>query len=115
MYQSRASSPTPPRFSDPILISDTHLLLNLLSSNLSEVQQKFQSLDSLPKERKKNDYIDAMLDDVIRKLNETQTTPCCTTLQPGDPPLIAPTISVAEMKTRFTLIEPSWHLLVEIK
>ena len=44
---------------------------------------------------------------------------------PGDPPLIAPTIApfqspptsvlVAEMKTRFTLIEPSWHLLVEIK
>ena len=125
LYQSRASSPTPPRFSDPLLISDTHLLLNLLSSNLSEVQQKFQSLDSLPKERKKNDYIDAMLDDVIRKLNETQTTPCRTTLQPGDPPLIAPTIApfqspptsvlVAEMKTRFTLIEPSWHLLVEIK
>ena len=33
------------------------------------------------KERKKYDYVDAMLDDVIRKQNETQTTLCRTTLQ----------------------------------
>ena len=66
-----------------------------------------------------------MLDDVIRKLNETQTTRCRTKLQPGDPRLIQPTIApfqspptsvlVAEMKTRFTLTETSWHLLVKIK
>ena len=64
------------------------------------------------KEKKKYDYVDAMLDDVIHKHNETQTTRCRTTLQPGDPRLIAPTIApfqspptsvlVAEMKTRFT-------------
>ena len=64
------------------------------------------------KEKKKYDYVDTMLDDMILKHNETQTTLCRTTLQPGDPRLIAPTIAPfqpppvsvlgAEMKTKFT-------------
>ena len=99
---------------------------NFHYQNETQVQQKFQSLDSLPRKReKKYDYVDAMLDDVIRKYNETQTTRCRTILQPGNPRLIASTIApfqspltnvlVAEMKTRFSQIEPSCPLLVQIE
>ena len=54
-----------------------------------------------------------MLDDVIRKHNETQTTRCRTTLQPGDLRLTVQTIApfqspvsilVGEIKRRFSAI-----------
>ena len=46
----------------------------------------------LQEKEKKMDYVEAMLDNVIRKHNETKTRRCPSTLQLGDPRLIEPTI-----------------------
>ena len=79
----------------------------------------------LQEKEKKKDYVEAMLDNVICKHNETKTIRCPSTLQLGDPRLIEPTIApfqsrptsvlAVEMKTIFWYIEHCRHLLVQIE